>query len=71
MLAEQRLRSAEGKWRQLQVVDESLASLASMGFRTSEVWPYFSVDCTVRMHALVRIAIYLPPSCKAKMDGLL
>ena len=36
-LAAQRLQSAREKWRQLQVSDDALASLAGMGFHTREV----------------------------------
>ena len=36
-LAQERLMSARGKWAQLQVSDDALASLGNMGFRTAEV----------------------------------
>ena len=35
--ASQHLHAAQDKWQRLQVADESLATLASMGFSTSQV----------------------------------
>ena len=38
--AAQYLASAEAKWQRLQVSDESLAALASMGFSTQQARPF-------------------------------